>query len=367
MTIQDVLEIPQPGRKTVLLFWAPWHEESSGPMTQLLEALESSNSSSSSSSSSIVFGRVEAEQAPSVSSQYQVTMVPTWVFMDENGLVVERMEGVEDVSQVTQAVARLDKRPPASTTTTTTTSSNPLSDSTTAAALVPPISEEEKLKKRLDSLIRSADVMLFMKGAPSAPRCGFSRQIMELLQEEQIPFGSFDILTDEQVRQGLKQYSNWPTYPQLYVNGELIGGLDIIKEMKQEGLLRPQLLGNSSSDATTPESSDQQQDPQTVPLEERLRSLITQSHVMLFMKGLPSAPRCGFSRQMVEILNDEKVDFDAFDILQDNQVREGLKKYSDWPTYPQLYVNGDLIGGLDIVKEMKDDGSLKDLLTKPSS
>lgn len=74
--------------------------------------------------------------------------------------------------------------------------------------------------------------MLFMKGNPTDPKCGFSRQIVALLNEENIQYGTFDILNDNEVRQGLKQFSNWPTYPQLYVNGTLVGGLDILKEMK---------------------------------------------------------------------------------------------------------------------------------------
>mmetsp|Transcript_880 Transcript_880/g.1950 ORF Transcript_880/g.1950 Transcript_880/m.1950 type:complete len:86 (-) Transcript_880:1361-1618(-) len=81
------------------------------------------------------------------------------------------------------------------------------------------------------------------------------------------------------------------------------------------------------------------------------------------MKGIPSAPRCGFSRQIVEILDSFGVSYDAFNILEDEEVRQGLKEFSDWPTFPQLYVEGDLVGGLDIVKEMEESGDLKDLLT----
>ena len=72
---------------------------------------------------------------------------------------------------------------------------------------------------------------------------------------------------------------------------------------------------------------------------------------MLFMKGVPEAPRCGFSRQTVEILRKHEVTFESFDILKDEEVRSGLKIYSDWPTYPQLYCNNELVGGLDIIKE----------------
>jgi len=80
-----------------------------------------------------------------------------------------------------------------------------------------------------------------MKGSPDTPRCGFSRKIVELLQGEKVAFTSFDILGDEEVRQGLKAYSNWPTYPQLYADGKLLGGLDIVKELHEEGELRDSL------------------------------------------------------------------------------------------------------------------------------
>lgn len=197
-----------------------------------------------------------------------------------------------------------------------------------------------------------------MQGTPEAPRCGFSRQAVGLLQEEHIPFGSFDILSDETVRQGLKTHSDWPTYPQLYVKGELMGGLDIMKEMKEEQASLENGLGLSDEDMMA--STGGADAPKS--LNDRLAELIHQNNVMLFMKGLPSGPRCGFSREMVDLLESEGVSYGSFDILTDEEVRQGLKTYSDWPTYPQLYVKGELIGGLDIVKEMKEDGSLKDAL-----
>lgn len=74
-------------------------------------------------------------------------------------------------------------------------------------------------------------------------QCGFSRTIVGMLKEDDVSFGHFNILEDEEVRQGLKTYSDWPTYPQVYVKGELIGGLDILKEMKEDGSLKEQLEG----------------------------------------------------------------------------------------------------------------------------
>ena len=99
-----------------------------------------------------------------------------------------------------------------------------------------------------------------------------------------------------------------------------------------------------------------------VTLDERLKSLTSKAPVVLFMKGSPDEPRCGFSRQAVALLRDNKIVFDTFDILSDEEVRQGLKKYSNWPTYPQLYGDGKLIGGLDIMKELNEEGELADSL-----
>ncbi|CAG9865058.1 unnamed protein product, partial [Phyllotreta striolata] len=103
-------------------------------------------------------------------------------------------------------------------------------------------------------------------------------------------------------------------------------------------------------------------DEQTLPLEERLKTLINKANVMLFMKGDRKVPRCGFSKQMISILDNVGVPYETFDILSDEEVRQGLKKFSNWPTYPQLYVKGELIGGLDIVKEMIEAGEFESTL-----
>ncbi|GAA99966.1 uncharacterized protein L969DRAFT_19554 [Mixia osmundae IAM 14324] len=94
----------------------------------------------------------------------------------------------------------------------------------------------------------------------------------------------------------------------------------------------------------------------------RCQELMTAAPVMLFMKGDPTMPRCGFSQKTVALLRKENVDFDSFDILQDESVRQHLKKLNQWPTFPQLIVKGDFVGGLDILTEMIDTGELKELL-----
>ncbi|SMN21127.1 similar to Saccharomyces cerevisiae YER174C GRX4 Hydroperoxide and superoxide-radical responsive glutathione-dependent oxidoreductase [Maudiozyma saulgeensis] len=93
---------------------------------------------------------------------------------------------------------------------------------------------EEEVFARLTKLVNAAPVMLFMKGTPSEPKCGFSRQLVGILREHQVRFGFFDILRDDAIRQSLKKFSDWPTFPQLYINGEFQGGLDIIKESLED-------------------------------------------------------------------------------------------------------------------------------------
>ena len=104
--------------------------------------------------------------------------------------------------------------------------------------------EEEDINTRLEKLVKAAPVMLFMKGTPAAPQCGFSRQLVALLRERGVRYGFFNILADDEVRQGLKTYSDWPTFPQLYFEGQLIGGLDIVKEEFEND---PDFLSNLSS------------------------------------------------------------------------------------------------------------------------
>ncbi len=102
----------------------------------------------------------------------------------------------------------------------------------------------------------------------------------------------------------------------------------------------------------------------TEELKQRLKGLVSENEIVLFMKGDKYLPKCGFSGHVVEILKKLEVEFTTFDILEDEDVRQGLKIYSNWPTFPQLYHNGELIGGCDIINEMFQNGELKELLCK---
>jgi monothiol glutaredoxin len=95
----------------------------------------------------------------------------------------------------------------------------------------------DQLKQRIQQTIGKERVMLFMKGSPQMPQCGFSAAVVGVLKEVGAPFGSYNILADQELREGLKEYSSWPTYPQLYVDGNLVGGADIVRDMHARGEL----------------------------------------------------------------------------------------------------------------------------------
>ncbi len=100
----------------------------------------------------------------------------------------------------------------------------------------------------------------------------------------------------------------------------------------------------------------------TAELNDQIKTLLNSSKVVLFMKGNAEMPQCGFSANSVAILKNLGVSFSTFNILNDPEIRQGLKEYSNWPTYPQLYIKGQLIGGNDVITEMFKNGELQEFL-----
>ena len=101
---------------------------------------------------------------------------------------------------------------------------------------------DPKIKEKIEQDVKGNKIMLYMKGTPEAPMCGFSARTVDILKQYKIPFKAFNIFDDESIRQGIKEYADWPTIPQLYINGEFIGGCDIVTEMHENGELK-KLIG----------------------------------------------------------------------------------------------------------------------------
>ena len=111
---------------------------------------------------------------------------------------------------------------------------------------------DDQLRQRLQGLVEGHKIVLFMKGTKSFPQCGFSATVVEVLKRLDAQFETVNILADADVRQGMKEYSNWPTFPQLYVEGRFVGGCDIVTEMFESGELQPVIdraLGRSGAAA----------------------------------------------------------------------------------------------------------------------
>nr|ACO10537.1 Glutaredoxin-3 [Caligus rogercresseyi] len=316
-TPEEFRKIISEDRVILVHFWVPWAKECP-LMNEAMEELAREEPTAA-------LYRLDAEEVTEIPTEYEVHAVPTFLFF-RKGQKIERIDGAHPV-KVVNALKTFIKTP-------------------SLSVLTPSGGElVVNVHKRCEKLLSSAPVMLFMKGGKEEPKCKFSRATIDILSTyEDLKYSTFDILQDEAIRQGLKDYSKWPTYPQLYVQGNLIGGLDIIKEMHESGEL---------SSVFPKKEKD---------LNERLKELTNKSSLMIFMKGSPQEPRCGFSRQLMNILSEEKLEFGTFDILGDEEVRQGLKTYSNWPTYPQVYVKGELVGGLDIIKELKENDELRSTL-----
>ena len=99
----------------------------------------------------------------------------------------------------------------------------------------------DNLKKKIDDLLKNNDICLFMKGTPEVPQCGFFLAVSNVLKHLKVDFKGINVLEDNQIREGIKEYSDWPTIPQLYVKGKFLGGCDIIKEMFEKGELQKEL------------------------------------------------------------------------------------------------------------------------------
>ncbi|GMR59548.1 hypothetical protein PMAYCL1PPCAC_29743 [Pristionchus mayeri] len=189
----------------VVHFFAPWAPQCAQLNTVLVDLVGDLKNC-------FTAAYIDAEEVSEVSVGAKIKAVPTICFY-KSGKELARLDGFHPAELRTMLVKL--------------TSGGMIE---TKRGIVEKEAKGQSLNDRLKALINRHELMLFMKGDPAAPKCGFSRTIVGMLNEHQISFGSFDILSDEEVRQGLKEYSNWPTYPQLYHKGELLGGLDVVRE-----------------------------------------------------------------------------------------------------------------------------------------
>ncbi|KAI1115135.1 glutaredoxin [Nemania sp. NC0429] len=217
-----------PSTLLIISFHAPW----AAPCAQMATVLKTLAAEYPADDGATSWVSVNAEELSDISETYDVTAVP-YLVLQRGDQVLEAVSG-SSVVKVRTAIETHAKSTTGGGAAAVTVTEKPAA----AAAAVEveteteadPAKAKEALFKRLGELVKAAPVMLFIKGTPSAPQCGFSRQLVGLLRERSVRYGFFNILADDEVRQGLKEFAEWPTFPQLWMDGELVGGLDIIKE-----------------------------------------------------------------------------------------------------------------------------------------
>lgn len=262
-----------PSALVVLYFHTPW----AAPCTQMRTVLSALASQyPATTPPTISFVSINAEELPDISEEYDVSAVPFVVCL-RSGQILESVSGSDAIkvrdaierhagrgdgpaapadgarSQIPPRLAAAPREDAPATATqppvaASDPSAGPAANATPVAAApaLTPEQTKEALFARLADLVKAAPVMLFMKGTPSGPQCGFSRQLIGILRERSIKYGFFNILADEDVRQGLKEFADWPTFPQLWVNGELVGGLDIVCSPDDGTTIRPEVIANRS-------------------------------------------------------------------------------------------------------------------------
>eukprot|EP01083_Nonionella_stella_P274274 930876_1 len=201
---------------SVLFFWADWHE----PCKQIQSVI----SELSNDHKQLKFYAIDAQEFETTTSSFNVTAVPT-IILCKNQQESKRLEAASVPTTVNTIKQFAKHSQTAQELKQNNNNKNNENENENETESI------DELNKRIAKLISAAPIMLFMKGSPEEPKCKFSRATVEILKQQGvIKYGYFNILNDSAVRAQIKIYSNWKTFPQLYINEKLIGGLDIIKE-----------------------------------------------------------------------------------------------------------------------------------------
>jgi Grx4 family monothiol glutaredoxin len=371
----------------------------------------------------------DTEDTSSLVKNFEVSAIPTAVLISPVKKVLHRFEDLDPVT-IVDAV-----------------------DHEAAKFQVAYQAEGKIAFERIKELLDAHKVIVFMKGTAEAPECGFSEQIMEALRSQGVRFEAFNLLSPkDNLRNWIKVYSNWPSIPQLFINGQIIGGVDKTRDLISKDQLLPLIPDDHKTAPVYTElnktiSSDklvlfvtsnfegeeeiakrcdntmrylqlkgllfrlidlktnqalrkalESTHPQGLDLpilyhngqelhsgdelfkkassaddfkseidvscfrgdtNALLTQLVNMRPLMIFIKGTPSNPQCGFTRTLLGELEKLNLEFGFFNILQDEFIRENLKHFSNWKTYPQVYIKGELVGGLDILKELIEEGEFQ--------
>ncbi|WBW71772.1 CIA machinery monothiol glutaredoxin Grx4 [Schizosaccharomyces osmophilus] len=217
----------------ILNFYAPW----AAPCQQMNQVFDQF----AKDTQEATFLKIEAEKFSDIAESFDITAVPLFVLI-HGQKVLARISGANPqklksaIDEYIRPIIQQSSATPSSNGPDVNVGSvqtNAVSSGASGAKAANGLDVETD--NRLRTLTSAHDIMLFMKGTPSEPACGFSRKLVGMLRERNVQYGFFNILADDAVRQSLKAFSDWPTFPQLYIKGEFVGGLDVVAEMMETG------------------------------------------------------------------------------------------------------------------------------------
>eukprot|EP01023_Acetabularia_acetabulum_P067861 TRINITY_DN9478_c1_g1_i1.p1 TRINITY_DN9478_c1_g1~~TRINITY_DN9478_c1_g1_i1.p1 ORF type:complete len:339 (+),score=69.73 TRINITY_DN9478_c1_g1_i1:183-1199(+) len=279
--------------------------------------------------SEVVFMKVDAGLMEDVIVRFEVPSVPCFLLF-KNGRMIKRVLGANALDLRDSLAGHFEKFQ--------------------NGAIVPAgqwddgkVKLTDKIQKKIIAYLANNPIMLFMKGNPNNPKTSFDRRLVNVLKIDEIEFSSYDILLDEEFGEGLKEYSHYPVFPQLWIDKELVGGCDVVIEMRENGELKKILEEYKKKLAYHPKN--------------RLNSLLQQKKVVLFTKMDNSSSGIAVG-QVVNALEEEEIEFESFDLSGDWDLQKEVKKVSSWPVFPQLFVRGQFVGGKDVLLDMKNSREL---------
>lgn len=201
-----------------------------------------------------------------------------------------------------------------------------------------PLKPEEKMK----NILAENPLVALINGSIESPADEQSKNLVESLNASKLEYTAVDVQAKPEY---LKAFKEGQQVPYVFFQGVAACGPEGVQ----------QLLASTDLKKTVA--------PRQLTTVERIEALLKNNNVMLFMKGTPENPQCGFSSKTVKLLGEyDGLEWKHFNIFEDNELREALKAYSKWPTYPQLYVKGQLVGGIDILQELHEENELHDML-----
>lgn len=283
------------------VFYAPKHPQSENFLTSLQSI------SSFFSEALIIF--IDIEKCPDLVKNFQVLVIPTVILSDANKKQIKRLENI----QANELILSLE---------------DDLILFKSNFSI-----EKQRMFEKIDTILGINPIMIFIKGTPQEPKCGFTSSLLEIVKGFSLNFGYFNILEDEDIRNWLRYYSKWNTYPQFYINKKIIGGLDVIKDLIAKSKFEELLPINCRKN--NPEMKIQR------ILEECM------SKIVVFLKDLASDD----SKTMMKLLKDNGVKFVISEVRNDEILEKFLLESFKEKNLPLCFIKGEFIGNIQKTRD----------------